>query len=47
MAMSLDPKQVGSFEELLMSQGVSQEALTKSLAEKGYSAKGFFGEGGR
>ena len=47
MAMSLDPKQVGSFEELLMFQGVSQEALTRSLVETGYSAKGFFGEGGR
>jgi hypothetical protein len=35
MAISLDPKQVVSFEELLISQVVQQEALTRLLAEKG------------
>lgn len=35
MAIPLDPKQVVSFEELLMSQVVQQEALTKLLVEKG------------
>ena len=35
MAISLDPKQVVSFEELLMSQVVQQEALTRLLIEKG------------
>ncbi len=34
MATPLDPKQVVSFEELLMSQVVQQEALTRSLMEK-------------
>ena len=35
MAIGLDPKQIISFEELLMSQVVQQEALTKLLLEKG------------
>ena len=35
MAISLDPKQVVSFEELLMSQVIQQEALTRLLLEKG------------
>jgi len=39
MAISLDPKQVISFEELLMSQVVQQEALTRLLIEKGIFTK--------
>jgi hypothetical protein len=39
MAIPLDPKQVLSFEELLMSQVVSQEALTRLLVEKGIFSK--------
>ena len=35
MAIRLDPKQVVPFEELLMSQVVQQEALTRLLIEKG------------
>jgi len=35
MAISLDPKQIVSFEELLMSQVVQQEVLTRLLVEKG------------
>ena len=35
MAIRLDSKQIVSFEELLMSQVVQQEALTKLLIEKG------------
>ena len=35
MAIPLDPKQVVSFEELIMSQVVQQEALTRLLVEKG------------
>ncbi|MGZ6202715.1 MAG: hypothetical protein ACXWM6_14485 [Thermodesulfobacteriota bacterium] len=34
MAPPLDPKQLVSFEELLMSQVVQQEALTRLLMEK-------------
>jgi hypothetical protein len=34
MAIGLDSKQVVSFEELLMSQVVQQEALTRLLMEK-------------
>ncbi len=34
MATALDPKQVVSFQELLMSQVVQQEALTRLLVEK-------------
>jgi hypothetical protein len=39
MAIALDPKQVVSFEELLMSQVVQQEALTRLLIEKGIFTK--------
>ena len=39
MATPLDPKQVVSFEELLMSQVVQQEALTRLLVEKGMFTK--------
>ena len=39
MAISLDPKQVISFEELLLSQVVQQEALTRLLIEKGIFTK--------
>jgi hypothetical protein len=35
MTTPLDPKQIVSFEELLMSQVVQQEALTRLLVEKG------------
>jgi hypothetical protein len=35
MAVKLDDKQIVSFEELLMSQVVQQEAVTKLLVEKG------------
>jgi hypothetical protein len=35
MAIPLDPKQIVSFEELLMSQVIQQEALTRLLVEKG------------
>ncbi len=35
MATALDPKQIVSFNELLMSQVVQQEALTRLLVEKG------------
>ena len=44
MEFGLDPKQVGSFEELLMSQVISQEALTKLLVEKGiFTKEEFYG----
>ena len=48
MEIALDPKQIVSFEELLMSQVVQQEALTRLLIEKGYYQRGVFkdGEGG-
>jgi hypothetical protein len=39
MAIGFDPKQVVSFEELLMSQVVQQEALTRLLVEKGVFTK--------
>jgi hypothetical protein len=39
MTTPLDPKQVVSFEELLMSQVVQQEALAGYSLRKGYSAK--------
>jgi hypothetical protein len=39
MVISLDPKQLVSFEELLMSQVVQQEAITKLLVEKGIFTK--------
>jgi len=47
MATALDPKQVGSFEEPLMSQVVQQGALTRLLGEKGIFAKGEFLEMGK
>jgi uncharacterized protein YqgQ len=39
MATALDPKQIGSFEEMLMSQVVQQEALPRLLVEKGIFSK--------
>jgi len=39
MVKELDPKQIVSFEELLMSQVVQQEALTRLLIEKGIFTK--------
>ena len=39
MATPLDPKQVVTFEELLMSQVVQQEGLTRLLIEKGVFTK--------
>jgi hypothetical protein len=39
MAIPLDPKQVVSFEELLMSQVAQQEAPTRLLIEKGIFTK--------
>ena len=43
METPLDPKQVVSFEELLMSQLVQQEALTRLLIEKRiFTKEGFY-----
>ena len=42
MATPLDPKQLVSFEELLTSQVVQQEALTRMLNAKGLFTKGEF-----
>jgi hypothetical protein len=39
MATPLDPKKVVSFEELLMSQVIQQEALTRLLVVKGVFTK--------
>jgi hypothetical protein len=39
MVISLDPNQIVSFEELLMSQVVQQDALTRLLVEKGIFTK--------
>jgi hypothetical protein len=39
MATPLAPKQIVSFEELLMSQVVQQDALTRLLIEKGIFTK--------
>ena len=39
MAIGLDPSEVVSFEELLLSQVVQQEALTRLLVEKGIFTK--------
>jgi len=39
MVAALNPKQVVSFEEILMSQVMSQEALTRLLVEKGIFTK--------
>jgi len=44
MAIPLDSKQIVSFEELLMSQVVQQEALTRLLVEKGIFTKEEFME---
>ena len=44
MAIPLDSKQVVSFEELLISQVVQQEALTRLLIEKGIFSKEEFWE---
>ena len=42
MAITLDPKQIVYFEELLMSQVVQQEPLTRLLVEKRIFTKGKF-----
>jgi hypothetical protein len=42
MATPIDPKQIVSFEELLMSQVVQQEALTRLLVERGIFGKDEF-----
>ncbi|MGA2318761.1 MAG: hypothetical protein ABSG71_20630 [Thermodesulfobacteriota bacterium] len=42
MAKPIDPKQIVSFEELLMSQVIQQEALTRLLIEKGIFTKDEF-----
>ena len=39
MAVALDPKQVVTFEELLMPQVVKQEALNRLLMENGVFTK--------
>lgn len=39
MAIALDPKQIVSSNELLMSQIVSQEAVIRLLVEKGIFSK--------
>jgi uncharacterized protein YqgQ len=39
MAIPLDPKQIVSFEDLLMSQVAQQEALTRLLIKKGIFSK--------
>jgi len=39
MATALDPKQIVSSEELLLSQVIQQEALTRLLVEKGIFSK--------
>ena len=39
MAISLDPKQIVPFEELLMSRVVQQEALARLLVDKGIFTK--------
>jgi hypothetical protein len=39
MTISIDSKQIVSFEELLMSQVVQQEALTRLLVENGIFTK--------
>jgi hypothetical protein len=42
VATPLDPKQIVSFEELLISQVVQQEALIRLLIEKGIFIKNEF-----
>ena len=44
MAIGLDSKKIVSFEELLMSHVVQQEALTRLLVEKGIFTKEDFWE---
>ena len=44
MLTAVDPKQIGSFEELLMSQVVQQEAVTRLLIMKGLFTKEEFWE---
>ena len=44
MLTAVDPKQIGSFEELLMSQVVQQEALTRLLIMEGLFTKEEFWE---
>ena len=44
MSTALDPKQIVSFEELLMSQVVSQEAVIRLLVEKRIFTKEDFWE---
>ena len=39
MTIPLDPKQIVSYEEFLMSQAVQQEGLTRLLMEKGIFTK--------
>ncbi len=39
METALNPKQIVFYEELLMSQIIQQEALTRLLVEKGVFAK--------
>jgi hypothetical protein len=39
MAIALDPKQIVSSEELLMSQGVSQESIIRLLVQRGIFTK--------
>jgi uncharacterized protein YqgQ len=39
MAIAFDPKQIVSFEELLLSQVAQQEALTRLLVQKGIFTK--------
>ncbi len=39
MAFGLDPKQIALSDELLLSQGVLQEAVTRFLVEKGIFTK--------
>jgi len=48
MAVGLDPKQMVSSEELLMSQVVSNEAIIRLLVEKRiFTKEEFFGDGER
>jgi hypothetical protein len=44
MTIPLDPKQIISFEELLMSQVIQQKAITRLLIEKGIFTKEEFSE---
>ena len=42
MTIPLDPKEIISYEELFMSQGVQQEALIRLLVQKGIFTKDEF-----